>query len=136
VKLINIIVFILLAFRKSIVYFGNNSPYFSRYVALFFIWLEEKGVIINTPDDNKESDHTGDDFSRWFYHLMTEDQARMNTYIKGIKKSAELYKTKGKVFMDIGCGDDLPLTRMVIEYAGAKKVRCIEANKLSFEVAK
>ena len=60
---------------------------------------------------------------------MTEDKPRMTTYIEGMKKFGEKMKDQDpKVFMDIGCGDELPLTRLVIQHAGAKKVHSIEVN--------
>ena len=38
--------------------------------------------------------------------------------------------------MDIGCGDELPLTRLAIKHAGAKKVHSIEVNPETHSEAK
>jgi hypothetical protein len=79
-------------------------------------------------------------YNPFFYHVMLLDTARMTSYETGIpfatpKVKQAAAKSGGRasaVWLDVGCGHNLPLTQMVLATGEAEHVHAIEGNEAAF----
>jgi predicted RNA methylase len=67
------------------------------------------------------------------YWMMCLDPYRLNAYEEAIRQYGK--QQKKAVWLDIGTGAHMPLTRLLIKYGVAEHVYAVEANRETYQFA-
>ena len=104
-------------------------------LSILWFWCQRQGIQTITPTDNTVTEDTFltswvNDYSAFFYNAMLQDKKRMATYQFASESAGNEVAdgVSGKSWIDIGCGHDLPLTRMLLKSGVADFVHSIEGN--------
>eukprot|EP00035_Acanthoeca_spectabilis_P022047 m.441699 g.441699 ORF g.441699 m.441699 type:complete len:457 (+) comp18695_c0_seq1:349-1719(+) len=121
---------------------GDRSEYGGWLIGNAFMQLQAFGIMNITPQQPEAQEDSFvatllGTYSAFFYHAMIGDKPRMAAYRAGIAVGArDVKETLGRpgVWIDAGCGQHLPLTRLVLETGDAEHVNAIEGNPGAFEM--
>lgn len=105
-----------------------------RYVRLF-IWVQETcGLTLIRARlalaTNKDAQTFICSYSKWFYWVMCLDEYRMRAYRTAIRAVVT-----PSVWLDIGTGAHMPLTRLLLQQPQVTHIHAVEVHQLAFESA-
>ncbi|CAF3920444.1 unnamed protein product [Rotaria sp. Silwood1] len=75
-----------------------------------------------------------DRYDPFIYWRMCLDSYRLNAYEEAIRQHRQLQQKA--IWLDIGTGAHMPLTRLLIKYGVAERVYAVEANREAYQFAK
>jgi len=135
-------VMLFLVGRNVLGIFGDRTDLGGWVTARIFIWWQRHGATFLTPDNSavvQVENHMSSwiaTYSSFFYHCMTEDVLRMASFRAAAASAGEACKDMSEaslpVWIDVGCGQHFPLTRMVLDSGAARHVHAIEANARAY----
>ncbi|CAF1676755.1 unnamed protein product, partial [Adineta ricciae] len=132
---------LLYAIMQILYWLSHRTNFFGRYYAMLYYTLQERFDITlvlrelkNPTDKNKTFADIVNHYDFFAYWLMCLDKPRVNAYEEAIKQYAQLRKKA--VWLDIGTGAHMPLTRLLIKYGVAEHVHAVDANRKTYQSAK
>jgi hypothetical protein len=137
-----ILVFLLLCTIVHIFHWlAHRTDLFGRYYAmLFYAVARQFNVTYVLPQMKKPINKKRNVFSligrydHFMYWMMRLDSSRINAYEEAVKQHAQ--RQRKAVWLDIGTGAHMPLTRLLVKYEVAEHIHAVEANREFYQFAK
>jgi hypothetical protein len=124
---------------------ANYTDRVGKVYAHCFLWLQHRGLTLvrarlpSVATTNKDARTFIASYSKWFYWVMCLDECRMRAYEAAVARE----RGSGAVWVDVGTGAHMPLTRMLLSQRSpgsgdpaAAHVHAVESNPLALESAR